>query len=122
MLSRGAHDAAPKGRHSVQVAGRTGNGDGRFLYPPRKVSDKFWKGSVLDRPVETYRLEMLRDGLEDYEYFAMLRRLDPKNPLLAVPADVTASMTEFARDPAPIARHRERIARAIERIAKKSQH
>ena len=72
--------------------------------------------------METYRLEMLRDGIEDYEYFAILRRLDPMNPLLVVPQDVTASMTEFTDDPAPMARHRERIARAIERIAKKSQH
>ena len=99
-----------------------GNGDGRFLYPPRRVYDKTWNGAVLDRPVETYRLEMLRDGIEDYEYFAILRRLDPMNPLLVVPQDVTASMTEFTDDPAPMARHRERIARAIERIAKKSQH
>ena len=98
-----------------------GNGDGRFLYPPRKVSDRTWKGPVLDRPVETYRLEMLRDGLEDYEYFAMLRRLDPTSPLLAVPQEVTASMKEFTADPAPIARHRERIAREIVRLASRKK-
>ena len=98
-----------------------GNGAGRFLYPPRKVSDGSCKGPVLDRPVETYRLEMLRDGIEDYEYFAMLRRLDPKNPLLAVPLDVTASMTDFTRDPAPLSRHRERLAREIERNTMKVQ-
>ena len=91
-----------------------GNGDGRFLYPPHAARDRKRKDPVLDPPVETYRLEMLRDGLEDYEYFAILRRLDPENPLLNVPRDVTASMTEFARDPAPMMRHRELLARAIE--------
>ena len=90
-----------------------GNGDGRFLYPPRATCDRTRTGPVLDPPVETYRLEMLRDGLEDYEYMAILRRLDPDNALLAVPPDVTASMTEFTRDPAPIARHRVRLAREI---------
>ena len=93
-----------------------GNGDGRFLYPPRAARDRTRSGPVLDPPVETYRLEMLRDGLEDYEYLAVLRRLDPSNALLAVPPEVTASMTEFTRDPAPIARRREAVAREIARL------
>ena len=92
-----------------------GNGDARFLYPPRTVMDRTRKGPVFDPPVETYRLEMLRDGLEDYEYFAILQRLDPKNALLSVPQDVTASMTEFTHDPSPMLRHRERLAREIVR-------
>ena len=93
-----------------------GNGDGRFLYPPRAAMDFSCTDPVLDPPLETIRLEMLRDGLEDYEYFAMLRRLDPRNALLSVPADVTASLSEFTCDPEPMLRHRERIAREIQCI------
>ena len=93
-----------------------GNGDGRFLYPPRTAMDRTRKAPVFDPPVETYRLEMLRDGLEDYEYFAILRRLDPNHALLVVPTEVTASMKEFSRDPEPMMRHRERIAREIVRL------
>ena len=78
--------------------------------------DRTRKTPVFDPPVETYRLEMLRDGLEDYEYFAILRRLDPQNVLLSVPPEVTASMTEFTRDPTPMLRHRERLAREIVRL------
>jgi hypothetical protein len=64
---------------------------------------------------------MLRDGIEDYEYFAILRRLDPQNALLAVPPDVTASMTEFTRDPTPMQRHREKLAREIVRLGGKTR-
>ena len=48
-------------------------------------------------PVETIRLEYVRDGLENFEYFAILKKLDPANPLLKVPPEVSASRTEFSR-------------------------
>ena len=71
---------------------------------------------------------MLRDGIEDYEYFAMLKRLlvERRNlppevragaaALLKVPQSVYSSMTEFTTDPEPMERHREKLARAIEKI------
>jgi hypothetical protein len=103
-----------------------GNGDGRFLYPPEAAADGCAAAPVLDGPVDTVRLELLRDGIEDYEYFVILKRLlaekgaklDPRTranaeALLAVPADVSASLTSFTRDPATIEAHRDRLARAI---------
>lgn len=105
-----------------------GNGDGRFLYPPRAAATPS-KTPVLDGPVDSFRLEMLRDGIEDYEYFALLkRRLAAAKglsaaeragyeALLKVPADVYSSLTEFAADPATMERHREKLARAIERLS-----
>lgn len=98
-----------------------GNGDGRFLYPPPRCFDsegRWIKNGppICDAPVETYRLEMLRDGIEDYEYFAMLSRLDPKNPLLTVPKSVYSSLTSFTIDPDPIKVHRRKLAEAIELI------
>ena len=103
-----------------------GNGDGRFLYPPPRCFDaegRWIKDGppVCDDPVETYRLEMLRDGIEDYEYFAILARMDPENPLLKVPKAVYSSMTEFTDDPAPIKEHRRRLAAAIEKLKAKSR-
>ena len=73
---------------------------------------------VCDAPVETYRLEMLRDGIEDYEYFAMLSKLDPSNPLLKVPANVYSSLTVFTSDPQPMKEHRRKLALAIESTLK----
>ena len=51
-----------------------GNGDGRFFYPPLE-----WKTKpnepLDDDPIETVRLENLRDGLEDWEYFTTLKEI-----------------------------------------------
>ena len=104
-----------------------GNGDGRFLYPPRAAAQPS-PVPVLDGPVDSFRIEMLRDGIEDYEYFAMLKRLlverrnlpsalrDKAAALLKVPSSVYSSMTEFTKDPEPMEKHREKLARAIEAI------
>ena len=110
-----------------------GNGDGRFLYPPLKAAQPA-KAPVLDGPVDSYRLEMLRDGIEDYEYFAMLKRaLAEKKAalsaveraryeaLLKVPASVYTSLTEFATDPASMEAHRVKLARALEELAARDQ-
>jgi hypothetical protein len=108
-----------------------GNGDGRFLYPPPVAADGKPAAPVLDGPVDSVRLEMLRDGVEDYEYFAVLKRLleqkgaklDPRarsnaEALLKVPAAVSAGLTTFTRDPAPIEAHRDALARAIVELQK----
>lgn len=103
-----------------------GNGDGRFLYPPEAAATGQPQGAVFDDPVSSIRLEMLRDGIEDYEYLAILRRLveafqkthseseaRPYRDLLKMPDDISVSLTEFAWDPAPIEARREAVARAI---------
>jgi hypothetical protein len=101
-----------------------GNGDGRFIYPPEAAANGNPAEPVLDSPVDSIRLEMLRDGIEDYEYLAILRdkiahSTQPDSswaPLLEVPGDITQSMTEFTKDPAPIEKRREEVARAIEQM------
>jgi len=107
-----------------------GNGDGRFVYPPLAAIRGAGAGPVLDGPVESIRWEMLRDGIEDYEYFAMLRALLQRRAdlpaglrasyerLLEVPAAVSASMTEFTRDPGTIEAHRQALAQAIEALSR----
>jgi hypothetical protein len=106
-----------------------GNGDGRFIYPPEAAADAHPAEPVLAGPVESIRWEMLRDGIEDYEYLAILSRLLKAQKskltaqqhkryaaLLEVPEDITKDMTTFTHDPAPIEAHREKIARAIARL------
>ena len=90
-----------------------GNGDGRFLYPPLAAADGKAKGPVMDGPVSCQRLEMLRDGLEDYEYFVMLRRRQPKSHLLKVPASVTKSLVDYNYDPSAMETHRRALAQAL---------
>jgi hypothetical protein len=106
-----------------------GNGDGRFIYPPESAASASPAAPVLDGPVDSIRWEMLRDGIEDYEYLAILRRVLAERSallradqlaayaaLLEVPPEITRDMTTFTRDPAPIERRRHEIARAIEVI------
>ena len=100
----------------------TVNGEGFLLYPPKacfgadgKLADN---GFVDEDPVSSIRAQHLRDGIEDYEYFAMLKRLDPSNSLLKVPDDVYSSLESYAEDSATMERHRLLLAREIERKVK----
>jgi len=108
-----------------------GNGDGRFIYPPRSAAVPGLRGPqpVIRPPVSSIRWEMLREGIEDYEMLYMLRELlerrradlSPQQiaqyeSLLAVPESITRDMTTFTTDPAPIYTRRAAIARAIEEL------
>ncbi|MBN1123828.1 MAG: DUF4091 domain-containing protein [Sedimentisphaerales bacterium] len=105
-----------------------GNGDGRFIYPPEAAATPATE-PVLEGPVDSIRWEMLRDGIEDYEYHVILKRLlaDRKNKLdraryeaysalLEVPQNITTDLTHFTTTPAPIEKRRHAIARAIETL------
>lgn len=106
-----------------------GNGDGRFIYPPVSAANGARTKAILKGPVDSIRFELLRDGIEDYEYLAMLRRLlkqksgmlsrkDRKRyrELLKVPDDISRTLTDFTLDPEPIEARRHQIARAIEAL------
>ncbi|MCS6829291.1 MAG: DUF6067 family protein [Armatimonadota bacterium] len=105
-----------------------GNGDGRFLYPPRR-DPNIQHPPAIEPPSSSIRWENLRDGVEDYEYFVILQkhleRLRGKAPssliaeaekLLQVPEDISRDLTNFTKDPRPLLEHRSKIARMIERL------
>jgi len=107
-----------------------GNGDGRFIYPPQAAAAGRQNQAVIAGPVDSVRWEMLRDGIEDYEYLAILRRMLTARggklsaaararytALLTVPQTITKDMTTFTRTPGPIEAHRHRVARAIEELS-----
>ncbi len=110
-----------------------GNGDGRFIYPAlaAAVPGKSGPEPVIAPPVSSIRWEMIREGVEDYEYLYLLRELIDKNrsrlsedeigryeALLDVPTEITTDMTTFTTDPAPIYDHRRAVAEAIEALGK----
>jgi hypothetical protein len=49
-----------------------GNGDGTLFYPGRPSRI----GGQSDIPIESIRLKLIREGMEDYEYLALLAKLD----------------------------------------------
>jgi hypothetical protein len=76
-------------------------------------------GPNFDDPVGSIRGEMLRDGIEDYEYFVILKGLDSDNPLLKVPPTVSKALDDFSKSPSGIEAHRRLLAREIERLKSK---
>ena len=106
-----------------------GNGDGRFLYPPRRDPNASTAPN-LDAPINSLRWDNLRDGMEDYEYLWLLERevervgdreassalVREARSLLEVPESVSKDLTHFTTDPRPILAHRDKVARMIERL------
>jgi hypothetical protein len=101
-----------------------GNGDGRFLYPPNRSPSRD-KAKHISGPVNSIRWEILREGIEDFEYFKLLEAaLKKANPgmkkaveearrLLEFPEEILVSGREYSKDPRRILEHRDKIAEAI---------
>lgn len=101
-------------------AGAAHNGDGQLIYPgPSRL------------PLSSIRLENLRDGIEDYEYFWLLRdavrrlkRADAQRhrhliaeaeKALAIDGAVVKDLTHFTDDPRLLRKTRAAVARLIQR-------
>jgi len=109
--------------------GYWGNGDGRFLYPPNRDIEHD-KRPYVTGPVDSIRWEMLRDGLEDYEYFWVLRDelrkakargastvdLREAEHILTIPETIIQTTKSFTRDPRLLFVRRARVAEAIEKL------
>jgi hypothetical protein len=78
------------------------------------------------------RLEILRDGIEDYEYLALLQKLLKENrvpeelrktaeELLIVGPDVAEGPRQYRLDPSGILEHRERLGECLEKILSGSE-
>ncbi len=101
--------------------GNDGKGDGLLVYPMQN-----------GKPVVSIRLAMHRDGVEDYEYLAILDRqiksaktrgVDSKlisraKALLRVPTQIAKSADKYTSDPQVIEKQRTKIAKMIEMLNK----
>jgi len=106
---------------------RWGNGDGRFLYPPNRDPNKD-KTKYLCGPVNSIRWEILREGIEDYEYFVLLEKAaknagpekralaEKAKALLNFPESLFKSGQEYSKDPKDLLEYRQKIARILEEL------
>ncbi len=98
-----------------------GNGDGRLFYPPNRTGAGN-SAKYLEGPVNSIRVELMREGIEDFEYFYLLKqRLKGSPPrsrgsLLDIPESIITDPTHFTKDPQLLYAHREKVARAIEQL------
>ena len=109
--------------------GTWGNGDGRLLYPPTKQPPEQPK---VCGPIRSIRFEMLREGLEDREYFWVLSRavealkgkgdgsfagaIAEGEKALGRCDDLVRSLTEYETDPQKLYAARAAIAAAIVKL------
>ena len=77
-------------------------GDGCLTYP------------APDGPVSSIRLENIRDGIEDYDYLALLADAKGREAAMKLVSRLVTSNSDFRRDPAALYAVREEIANQIE--------
>ncbi len=104
-----------------------GNGDGRLIYPSVDYTDGREK---LSPPVPSIRYELIREGIEDYEYFSLLktlvseaelrgidqRKIDDAKKLLEIPGEIISSRTDYTHDPELIESYRIMLGSTIETL------
>ena len=106
--------------HMIKGTRKYKNGMGNLVYPGRN-------GKLLP----SLRLENLRDGLEDYEYLVMLKKLVAEQgdtvlakqaeKLLKVPANVAVAVDNYSANPEHLINYRNKIALMIEKLRKNSK-
>ncbi|MCS7337356.1 MAG: DUF6067 family protein [Verrucomicrobiae bacterium] len=105
-----------------------GNGDGVLVYPPTKTPPN---SPVISGPINSLRWELIREGLEDREYFWLLKelisiqtpRLGPTHPAIvearaayAAAMALCRTVLDYERDPRNLYLARRRVAEAIEAL------
>ncbi len=83
----------------------------------------------MDEPVTSIRLEILREGMEDYEYFKILEKLVDKAPVSQKKLAAKASKLlhfgpefftdgkTYSKDPQLLLKRRTQIAEMIEKLS-----
>ncbi|MDC4206543.1 MAG: DUF6067 family protein [Candidatus Manganitrophus sp.] len=86
-----------------------GNGDGTLYYPgtPAKI------GGTTHIPIESIRLKLLREGMEDYEYMNLLAKLGDGDYAERQVDTVVTRTYDWSRNPADLYRARENMALQI---------
>ena len=90
-----------------------GNGDGTLFYPgtPDVI------GGTTHIPVESIRLKLIREGLEDYEYLVMLEKAAGRNTVAGPVNGLIRKIYDFERNPHKLYAVRQWLGQEIERNA-----
>jgi hypothetical protein len=88
------------------------NGEGALIYPG--------KDAGFEAPVPTIRLKNIREGMEDYEYFALLEKATGRQVAEEEVLGVTRSWWDWEREPDALFAARERIAQKLLSSARRS--
>jgi hypothetical protein len=106
-----------------------GNGDGRLFYPPNRDPNND-TGKFIEGPVPSFRIELMRDGIEDYEYFTILEKaVKEASPdktgiakeaaaALKIPSSILTDEKTYSKNPQDVLNYRKKIAELIIALGK----
>jgi hypothetical protein len=99
---------------NIRLSG--GNGDGTLFYPGRP--DRI--GGRTDIPIESIRLKLIREGMEDYEYLALLARLDGRQAARHFADRIVEKPYLWESRPEVFLKVRQELGEALDRAAARS--
>jgi hypothetical protein len=85
-------------------------GDGSLVYPGDRVG--------IAGPVSSIRLELLRDGMDDFEYLTLFEKLRGQEAMQALTRRATTSLNDYTSDPLVLDGLRLEMAEALEQAAR----
>jgi hypothetical protein len=97
----------------TDVATHGGNGDGTLFYPgtPDRI------GGTRHVPVESIRLKLIREGLEDYEYLVLLARAGERRLADDLAAKIVQRTYRWQRRPEALYTVRQTLGRELTRLS-----
>ncbi|MGV8090601.1 MAG: glycoside hydrolase domain-containing protein [Mangrovibacterium sp.] len=114
----------------IGAAAEYGNGDGMFFYPPNRDPNND-KTPYLTGPVPSLRLEILREGLDDYDYMVMLEKciqnalpgqqglVRKAKQLLNFGPEVFVNEQQYTKDPEVLMSYRRQMGDLLEQFHSK---
>ncbi|MFN7996103.1 MAG: DUF4091 domain-containing protein [Bryobacteraceae bacterium] len=98
--------------------GYTLNGEGSLIYPGSGVKQNTGQRNV-DGPVSSIRFELLREGIEDYEYLWLLKSLGDASFADEAARGMVVDIRAFSRNAEELFALREKMAHRIEELSAK---
>jgi hypothetical protein len=93
-----------------------GNGDGTLFYPGRP--DHI--GGRTDIPIESIRLKLIREGMEDYEYLALLAKLEGRQSADRYADEIVKAPYLWETRPEVFLKVRQNLGESLDRAAARS--
>ena len=86
-----------------------GNGDGTLFYPGRPETI----GGTTHIPIASIRLKMIREGMEDYEYFRILEKAGFRQASVTKIKKIITNAYTYSHNPSKLLRIRKQLANLI---------